>query len=195
VARVRSLALLAVVAVPAAVSASHGPQRNLAARPALISESVSIGTTLFIRGRTKTAGCTLGVTPDRACSPGAFDRTRPAPVLCSTKFHTGDVRSVSEAVKRQVEQEYGLAPKRYGRTLEIDHIVSLELGGSNDIANLYPELAPGYHVKDVLENRLHKLVCAGKMTLHSAQSHIAANWTALYTRVFGAAPVTTPTQP
>ena len=33
-----------------------------------------------------------------------------------------------------------------GRTLEIDHIVSLELGGSNDIANLYPEKAtlPGH---------------------------------------------------
>jgi hypothetical protein len=30
-------------------------------------------------------------------------------------------------------------PKKYGKTLEIDHIVSLELGGSNDIANLYPE--------------------------------------------------------
>jgi hypothetical protein len=26
---------------------------------------------------------------------------------------------------------------KYGKTLEIDHIVSLELGGSNDIANLF----------------------------------------------------------
>ena len=29
----------------------------------------------------------------------------------------------------------------YGGTLEIDHIVSLEIGGSNDIANLFPEKA------------------------------------------------------
>jgi hypothetical protein len=55
-----------------------------------------------------------------------------------------------------VEQEYGLGAKHYGSTLEIDHIVSLELGGSNDIANLYPEEAklpgnaPGFHVKDKL---------------------------------------------
>ena len=46
----------------------------------------------------------------------------------------------------------------YGRTIEIDHIVSLELGGSNDIANLYPDPGSGranYHVKNRLENSLH----------------------------------------
>ena len=76
--------------------------------------------------------------------------------------------------------------------LEIDQIVSLELGGSNDIANLYPEKAnahPGYHVKDALENKLHELVCSGSMTLNAAQVGIASNWQALYKRVFGVAPV------
>lgn len=34
-----------------------------------------------------------------------------------------------------------MTQKPSGYTLEIDHIVSLELGGSNDIANLYPERA------------------------------------------------------
>jgi hypothetical protein len=60
-----------------------------------------------------------------------------------------------------------MAPKRYGRTIEIDHIVSLELGGSNDPADLFPEPGSGaakYHVKDTLENKLHDLVCAGTMT-------------------------------
>jgi hypothetical protein len=90
-----------------------------------------------------------------------------------------------------VEREYGLAAKHYGRTVEIDHIVSLELGGSNDIANLYPEEAtfrnhaPGYHTKDRLENRLHDLVCAGSLRLRTVQRQIAANWQALYKRVFG----------
>ncbi|MGZ6668117.1 MAG: HNH endonuclease signature motif containing protein [Solirubrobacteraceae bacterium] len=64
-------------------------------------------------------------------------------------------------------------------TLEIDHIVSLELGGSNAIANLYPEEAtlpanaPGFHIKDRLENKLHDLVCDGTMTLRSVQRQIA----------------------
>jgi hypothetical protein len=34
-----------------------------------------------------------------------------------------------------------LASQGYGSTLEIGHIVSLELGGSNEVANLYPEKA------------------------------------------------------
>ena len=41
-----------------------------------------------------------------------------------------------DSEKHQVEIEYGLAPKGYGSTNEIDHIASLELGGSKDIANL-----------------------------------------------------------
>ena len=81
-----------------------------------------------------------------------------------------------------------MTPKSYGRTLEIDHIVSLELGGSNDISNLFPERAPGYHVKDKLENKLHALVCSGAMTLHAAQVGIAANWQALYKNVYGIVP-------
>jgi hypothetical protein len=72
------------------------------------------------------------------------------------------------------------------------HIVSLELGGSNDIANLFPEEAnahPGYHVKDRLENKLHDRVCAGAMQLRVAQRGIAGNWEKLYRRVFRTPPV------
>ena len=84
-----------------------------------------------------------------------------------------------------------MAPSYYGHRIEIDHIVPLELGGSNDIANLFPE--PGskkanYHVKDELENKLHGLVCSGAMRLRDAQHGIAANWESIYKRLFGAAP-------
>ena len=114
-------------------------------------------------------------------------------VICSPSFRTGTIRNVPDSEKHQVEVEYGMAPKRYGSTLEIDHIVSLELGGSNDIANLYPEKAtlpgaPGFHIKDKLENAVHDRVCAGKMTLRTAQQQIAANWEALYKLVFGTVP-------
>ena len=70
-------------------------------------------------------------------------------------------------------------------------IVPLELGGSNAIANLFPEPGSGranYHLKDGLENELHDLVCAGTLTLRGAQQGIAANWETLYRRVFGSAP-------
>jgi hypothetical protein len=108
--------------------------------------------------------------------------------LCSPGFRTSSIRYVPQSEKFAVEREYGLAATYYGRTLEIDHIVSLELGGSNAIANLYPEPGAGtadYHVKDRLENRLHELVCAGRLSLRAAQIGIARNWEALYRRVYG----------
>ncbi len=106
----------------------------------------------------------------------------------------GHIRNVQDSEKHQVEIHYGLAPRSYGSTLEIDHIVSLELGGSNDIANLYPEKAtlpgsaPGFRVKDKLENRLHDMVCDAQIKLRAAQRQIAANWQALYKKVYGVAP-------
>jgi Protein of unknown function (DUF3761) len=150
--------------------------------------AVSLGTTLLISPRTKTSHCKLGPDPDRACSPGAYYSRLTKAVLCSSSFHTSSIRNVSESEKFAVEAEYGLKPGHYGSALEIDHIVSLELGGSNDIANLYPEkldAGPGYRVKDRLENRLHAMVCAGTITLHAAQVGIATNWQALYKRIFG----------
>jgi hypothetical protein len=98
---------------------------------------------------------------------------------------------VPQSEKYAVEVEYGLTPRSYGRTIEIDHIVSLELGGSNDVANLFPEPGSGvanYHTKDVLENKIHDLVCSGAMPLREAQRQIAADWEALYTKVYGAPP-------
>ena len=111
--------------------------------------------------------------------------------LRQPSFRTSAIRNVPQSEKFAVEREYGMAERRYGRTLEIDHIVSLELGGSNDIANLFPEklnAAPGYKVKDRLENKLHDWVCAGKIGLRPAQRQIAGNWQALYRKVFGVAP-------
>jgi len=61
--------------------------------------------------------------------------------------------------------------------------VSLELGGSNDIANLWPEAAvpkPGFHEKDKVENYLHNQVCNGSITLKQAQIEIATNWLNVY---------------
>jgi hypothetical protein len=58
-----------------------------------------------------------------------------------------------------------------------------------EITNLFPEAgagAAGYHVKDRLEDRLHTMVCTGRMTLGAARRGIASDWTRLYDRVFGA---------
>jgi hypothetical protein len=154
--------------------------------------NVDVGKTVLLGSRTKTSGCKLGPNPDRGCSPGAYYSKLTKNVLCSSSFSTSSIRNVPQSEKYEVEEEYGMAPASYGSSLEIDHIVSLELGGSNDIANLFPEKAnahPGYHVKDKLENKLHSLVCSASMSLQSAQRQIATNWQKLYEKVFGVAPV------
>jgi len=42
-----------------------------------------------------------------------------------------------------------------------------------------PAGAPGFCVRDKLENKLRDIVCDGTMTLPSVQRQIAANWQAL----------------
>ncbi len=153
--------------------------------------AIDVGKTVLLAPRTKASGCRLGANPDRACSPGAHYSKLTKRVICAPAFRTADVRNVPQSEKFAVEREYGLEARLYGRSLEIDHIVSLELGGSNDISNLFPERAnarPGYRAKDKLENAVAVMVCSGAISLRAAQNGIAANWQRLYRRVFGAAP-------
>ena len=171
-------------------SSASSQSRTRRAAPTT-SARVAVGVTVPLARRTKSAGCTLGPNPDRRCSPGAYYSRLTKAVICSAGFRTSSIRNVPESEKFAVEREYGMKPGHYGSSLEIDHIVSLELGGSNDIANLYPEkldARPGFRVKDRLENRLHSMVCTGSIGLPAAQRAIASNWQGLYKRVFGVAP-------
>jgi hypothetical protein len=150
-----------------------------------------LGRTVLLALRTRTSGCRRGPEPDRRCSPGAYYSRLTRAVICASGFRTGSIRNVPQQEKVAVERDYGMRAGYYGRSIEIDHIVSLELGGSNNIANLFPEpgsSAANYHRKDQLENRLHDMVCAGTITLRTAQRGIARDWEALYRRVFGIAP-------
>jgi len=91
---------------------------------------------------------------------------------------------VPQSLKNQVYAEYGVTKHLPGE-YEIDHLVSLELGGSNDIINLWPEPDEGpynAHMKDKVENYLHDQVCGGKIALKDAQTEIAENWKAIIIR-------------
>lgn len=147
----------------------------------------ALGVTVLLAPRTHASTCRRGALPDRSCSPGAYYARLTTSVICSSAFRTSTIRNVPIAEKYAVEREYGMPAQPYGRTLEIDHIIPLELGGSNDVANLFPEPGGGvdsYHVKDKLENRLESLVCGGGMTLSAARAGIGRNWIALYRSLF-----------
>jgi hypothetical protein len=93
------------------------------------------------------------------------------------------VRNVPEEMKREVYREYGITSHGPG-DYEIDHLISLELGGSNSIKNLWPEshrTSPwNAQVEDRLEDKLHELVCSGQLDLKTAQQAIASNWIEAY---------------
>jgi hypothetical protein len=119
--------------------------------------------------------------PNHRLTPGAHFSSGKARI-CVTGY-SASVRNVPESAKTAVYAEYGL--QRVAYAYEVDHLVSLELGGSNAIANLWPEhyYNPwGARTKDRLENKLHALVCAGRLTLGSAQRQEASNWIAAYKR-------------
>jgi len=131
----------------------------------------------------KTTGCRVrGPLPDALCTPGAIFLPAVTQKQVCTPGYAGSMRNVPTSEKAAVYKEYGVIYHATG-AYEVDHLVSLELGGSNTIANLWPEAAtptPGYHQKDALEDYLHAQVCQGMLTLGCAQRVIAANWLVVY---------------
>lgn len=133
------------------------------------------------------------VLPDSRCTPGAIDPTVTQANIASTICRSGYTSTVrppagqTNTLKRRDLAAYGLA---YSRTIEEDHLISLELGGAAGAQeNLWPEPnrsgATGtINPKDLVENRLHSAVCSGRVSLHDAQVAIATDWTTA-TQKFG----------
>jgi len=128
--------------------------------------------------------------PDPKLTPGATDphvtQSNIGQTICKDGY-TKTVRDVTQAEKNQVMRRYGL-PLSDLKLVEIDHWYSLELGGSNDIANLWPQYYKtstdtdsylGAREKDVVETDLKRAVCSGAATLPAAQNAIRM-WVHLY---------------
>ncbi len=128
----------------------------------------------------------LPVLPDSALTPGAVLSVLRSDIC--VKGYSKRVRHVPGKVKNAVYREYGIANHKSG-DYEVDHLISLELGGSNDIKNLWPQsykTSPwNAHIKDALENRLHREVCSGEIELTAAQHCIATDWIACWKSIFG----------
>lgn len=127
--------------------------------------------------------------PNPRLTPGDV-LTTDAAAVCAPGY-ARRVRDVPQSVKNGVYRAYGITRREPGE-YEVDHLISLELGGSNSARNLWPEsyrTQPlNARVKDRLENALHEQVCAGRVSLPDAQTAIAADWVRAYRRYVGPLP-------
>ena len=129
-----------------------------------------------------------GTLPDQKLTPGVT-RDLALKEICTTKWGK-DARAVTPKMKAQVYAAYGMVPFKgecalSPRGCEVDHLISRELGGADDVKNLWPQAYGGSCNavnKDRLENKLHALVCAKTITLAEAQRAISANWIAAFTK-------------
>ncbi|HLD70856.1 MAG TPA: HNH endonuclease signature motif containing protein [Negativicutes bacterium] len=137
-------------------------------------------------GRIQETDCVAeGPLPDRDCTPGAIFENATKEVIC-VKGYSSTVRSVSTSLKKKVFAEYGIEyPVPFG-SYEIDHLIPLSLGGSNEVANLWPKAAepwPGFYEKNITGNYLLAEVCAGNIDLSIAQKRIASDWFLIYSNL------------
>ena len=127
--------------------------------------------------------------PNTSLTPGDV-LTTDVKTIC-TPGYTKTVRNVPSSVKHAVYNNYGIPTHKPG-DYEVDHLISLELGGSNSIRNLWPESFVSKplnaHVKDDVENKLHQLICSGQISVQAAQQAIAQNWPAAYQKYVGPLP-------
>ncbi|MFI6155505.1 hypothetical protein ACIBCA_22790 [Kitasatospora sp. NPDC051170] len=146
------------------------------------------------KGSTVAASCSRArlPLPDARCTPGAYNpdvtQATIGKTICVSGW-TATVRppvSYTNKLKAQQIAEYGYAdtnPSDY----EEDHLVPLELGGApRDPRNLWPEPRYGNEPaqsKDSVENKLKKAVCSGQVSLNSARSAIASDWTTALSRL------------
>jgi hypothetical protein len=125
--------------------------------------------------------------PDHACTPGSIDPAVTQKNIRSTICKSGWTATVRPPQSQTNRAKYRVAYPAYhlrsSQVSELDHLVPLELGGSNDITNLWPELGRVPNPKDKVENALNHAVCAGRVSLAAAQNAIAANWLTAETKL------------
>lgn len=167
---------IAVVTGIFTVIAIHGNAQKTPIRISL----VELADPLFTPGpRTKTFGCVAhDGYPDGACTPGAIFADASVQDICTPGWSKAH-RDVSAETKKEAYVSYGIVSRPSG-TWELDHFISLELGGSNDIANLVPTPVKQHREKTLVDNFLHDKLCDGDITLKEAQSLISRHWVDIY---------------
>lgn len=134
--------------------------------------------------------------PDSSRTPGATNpdvtQDNIKTNICKSGY-TASIRpntSVTNALKKKQLAEWGYTDRRM-KDYEEDHLISLQLGGSQDSPdNLWPEHYSGTwgaRIKDTLEGELKRRACTkptdpDHISLKEAQDAISQDWKAAYAK-------------
>jgi hypothetical protein len=150
----------------------------------LIAFGVLIGVELNMRRRARPDYVALA-TPRFSLTPGAIRIVTRDEVCPADAAHSA--RAVPAVLRQKVFEEYGMSQAK-ADAFEVDYLITPELGGAEDIRNLWPQPYEATlwnaHVKDALEDRLHEMVCSGEIDLATAQHDIATDWISAYKKYF-----------
>ena len=127
-----------------------------------------------------TPGDARKVTKEQICAPG----------------YAASIKPTKESAKEDAFSRYGLCDG-VSKTDVLDHLIPVELGGTDSVENMWPEPVKGEWnatQKDALEVKLVSMVCEGTLTVKQAQTAIKKNWVAAYQQYVGAAALATKDQ-
>jgi hypothetical protein len=165
--------------------------RRAAMMAAVLLAAVTAGSFVVLRSipsppQSGAAELERDVLPDRALTPGVTRAVNTIGEVC-TMAREEVVKEVSTSLRQEVFRRYGIVNPS-ANDYEIDYLIAPGLGGVGAIRNLWPEPYKSRtwnaQVKDELEERLHEMVCQGKLDLSIAQRDIAADWIAAYKKYF-----------
>jgi len=129
--------------------------------------------------------------PDPNCTPGAINPTLTIEVLRDRSFTTRCIRdAATQEVEKATTYEWYNLPHPSNNSgeaqiCELDHLISLELGGADTLDNIWPQCGPSgvslpqrfFKEKDTVENFLAMQGEGGRMDLSETQKGIATDWT------------------
>ena len=178
------------VLAPSDPSSPYFPTRKVAGMPFNMSQS-----------STGTAGAATQLhlpngpiaRPNSKLTPGAIS-IHDLATLCRQPKHTKGIFApldplIPLAYQQAVFAAYKI-PAASQRKYGLDLLIPIQLGGAITAPNIWPvpiARGLGFHDKEVLNVRMHVLVCHGEMTLAQAQRLMAADWVTLWLR-YGARP-------
>lgn len=186
--------LIVIVSAAAVACSLSSPTQYSTPGGALFGVGVkTVPQSWHVTGMPYPAQCALGqanghALPDRGCTPGSVDGEVLVPVLGTPGNVKGTIctpgwTNAARALPQELVPVLSAAEAAYGvrGQATLNWLVPLELGGSNDVSNLFPlPVSPNDPVqleKARVDDTLNRAVCAGTIGLAAAQQAEAMNWT------------------